>query len=59
LADVLLGAFAFLIADIFIAFTPFKGVLFGLGILEIIAMAALILRATWDALPKSVQNALN
>ena len=41
-----------LIFDIAIALSPFKGTLYGLGVLEIIGVGALTLRAIWDALPR-------
>jgi hypothetical protein len=57
--EVLLGGIVFLVGDIFIAFTSLRGLLIPLGFLEVVAMVLLIMRATWDALPKSVQNPLS
>jgi len=47
-----------LVFDIVIALSSLKGILYGLSILEIIGIGALILRATWDSLPKGVQKEL-
>jgi hypothetical protein len=56
--DVAVYAVAFLIGDIAIALTAFRGVLIGIGVLELIAIVWLLLRATWNAAPKSVRKGL-
>ncbi|HWY28406.1 MAG TPA: hypothetical protein VNW25_04010 [Candidatus Sulfotelmatobacter sp.] len=56
--DVAAYAVAFLIGDFAIALTTFRGVLIGIGVLELIAMIWLILRATWNEVPKNLRKRL-
>jgi hypothetical protein len=55
---VVLYVIVFIVADVVIALSPFKPVLFALGSLEIIGLGYLILRAIWNAFPKGVQKGL-
>ncbi len=47
-----------LIFDALIWFSSLRGILYGLGVLELIGIVAMIAWAVWDAMPKSVQKEL-
>ncbi len=47
-----------LIFDALIWFSSLRGILYGLGVLELIGIVAMIAWAVWDVMPKSVQKEL-
>jgi hypothetical protein len=53
--EVLVIGVLLLIFDTFIWFSSLRSIMFGLGVLELIGMGALVLRAIYDALPRDIQ----
>jgi hypothetical protein len=57
--EVVVVGILLLIFDGLIWGSSLRSILYGLGVLELIGIGALVLRAIWDSLPKGVQKGLS